>query len=92
MFEKGEVVVCVDNEPDWHDPKADLLVVGRFYRIGAIGPGKNGATALAFRAPELRSDVNRGWAFRSTRFRKLPKADQSFTDMIRACKPVKEPA
>lgn len=92
MFKVGEVVVCVDDRlnPDFGPSR---LRRGKFYKVARIGAicnnsvfGRGGTLFLE----EVPSESLSG--FSAKRFRKLPKADQSFTDMIRACKPVKEPA
>lgn len=88
-IQAGDVVVCIDAKPDEIDPLADKLVEGRVYRVAVVGNRTpDGVLAVAFK--ELRSSSPRKvWAFSIRRFRKVLKADQTFTESIRACRPIK---
>lgn len=89
-FQVGDVVCCIDDsEDDRHTlqpPFPEFIKRGRLYRAVALtmtSPGVQGV--------RLQGDPNNvpfphgSWA--RDRFRKLPKADEQFTQSIRACKP-----
>lgn len=88
-FQVGDVVVCINAKPDSFDPKAGLLKERAHYRVAVVGPVK-GVFCLGFRA--LPADKpNTAWAWNANRFRKLPRADEQFTEMLRALKPTRAP-
>lgn len=67
--------------------------VGCFFRCIAIGPEgrghKSGRIGVSAKFEGLTSTIGLGW-FYGPNFRKLPKADAEFTEMLRAIKPVKQ--
>jgi hypothetical protein len=88
-IQPGDVVVCVDAEPDRHDPLAYLLSEGKTYRVAAVGEDKHGAM-IAFRC--LPSNLpGHGWAWAATRFRKIRPADPEFIEQIKRVR-IGEPA
>lgn len=84
MFEIGETVVYVGPGKSCH---ADCpLDTGKIYRIAGFVPYKDSAGRSGILLEGLPSrHISGGWAH--TVFRKLRKADESFTEMLRACKP-----
>jgi len=89
-FAPGDVVVCVDARPRFNRPCE--LEENRFYRVEKICVGRNGfldAGMLGLLVEGARSFANQG-SFAADRFRHLPKADEAFTEAMRAIKPVRK--
>jgi hypothetical protein len=84
-IQAGDVVVCVnvDPAPYWGPPPLTLRAVYRVEDVLGIDDGDGVGIVIqgVSAAPCL--------AFYSYRFKKLPKADESFTQQIRACRPIK---
>lgn len=82
-FQVGDFVVCVDASmlPTSHNETG--LTEGRLYRISAIHSDEQCVRLFGFIPPPLRS----GWHLQ-LRFRKLPKADEQFTEQMRALRPL----
>ena len=90
-FNVGDVVVCFREPSGWiasdWEPK-----VGSFYSIAGIDVDTTGVAIIDLREdPSCFSDDG---AWEAAAFRKLPRADEQFTEQMRACKPVRvsEPA
>lgn len=86
MFEKNDVVVCVNAKPDEADPMADLLTERKTYRVSNAGARSDGVFALVFKCFPSRTPGN-GYAFSATRFRKLKAPDTEISASIKACRP-----
>lgn len=90
-YDVGDIVVCVDDSPspEWGPTR---IKIGRFYRVRRIGP--NAPNSLVNKVGpsvwveevEPHSPAGFGWF----RFRKLPKADDEFTEYMRSMKPHKQ--
>jgi hypothetical protein len=89
-IKRGDLVVCIDAKPDLVDPLAHLLIEGRHYRVACVGPRTNDGI-YALTAHDWPSNTpGKGWAFAIRRFRKIDKADEKFTEQVRACRPIKQ--
>lgn len=81
----GDLVVCVAHDdgppPRWYPQ------IGGVYRVAAIYP--NGAWGPVI---DLCEDPypDPEWAWAMENFRKIDKADESFTETVRACRPVRQ--
>lgn len=84
-FQVDDIAVCIDNKPDTFDPRAGLLVLRQHYRVATVGVLKD-RFCIGFRnLPSTTPGM--AWGFQANRFRKLPKADESFIEQVRACRP-----
>lgn len=83
-FEVGDVVVRVAVVgPAIKDPECEPPPIGSYHTVADVVPW---GRKLGLRIPGWPSSHPTGcWGTRG--FRKLPKADESFTQQIRACKP-----
>lgn len=87
MFQIGEVVVCVDDSPSpasirwpWRPKKGGYYTIELIdYALGELG--------FLLAEDPVPDDGESLWL--AERFRKVTKADDSFTEMLRACKPSK---
>lgn len=86
-FQVGDVVVCVDDKAQGYS--GDNVLRGRHYRIASFIK-RHGITGCTLEG--MNPDPYLGYAIK--RFRKLPRADESFTEQMRACRPTRvgEPA
>jgi hypothetical protein len=89
-FQVGDVVVCVGPL----EPGDDRFGIHetRLYRIRAVGTSTVERMPILNFVGLLEPAPWEGWLFHC--FRKLPRADEQFTEQMRACKPVRvsEPA
>lgn len=83
MFEKNDVVVCVDAAPRFPDSEnrraCRQLRAGRMYRVAGMAQFDSGVLIAGIRAEFERQ----GYGWQASRFRKLERASESFTLSIK---------
>lgn len=86
-YDVGDVVVCVDDSGGLFD--LPVVRFGQIERVSQIVECEGGGLGV-----ELIGKTHPDWAYGAERFRKLPKADDTFTEQMRALRPhkVEEPA
>lgn len=86
-YDVGDVVVCVDADG------APELVAGGYYRVTDIKVAEEWYEDAGELGTSLEgvSPTDGYMDFKASRFRKLPKADDEFTEYMRSMKPHKQP-
>lgn len=60
----GQLVVCVDPNPQWEESKAEGWNVperGRVYRVSAVEPGYQDSEIIALQLDEVRNRIATSW-------------------------------
>ena len=87
-FDVGDLVVCVDDGPDKKGKRPKWSYRGQVVRVVELTPPKgedwSGWGFLADGDPD--PALSKSWRA-CYRFRKIDKADDSFMEMLAACKP-----
>lgn len=85
----GDVVICVDDRANLggkiSDRQSQYIKASRYYRVIGIGFTKRGP---GFSLQDVKSPADGFWY--EARFRKIPPADEQFTQQMRACRPVRD--
>lgn len=84
-FQVGDVVVCISDDYERASgPESWWPKRGQIYRVAGLDHCLNGLFLEFAEDPDF-GDTELGWA--ATDFRKLPKADEQFTEQMRAIRP-----